>query len=90
MKVENGIVFPDPQSYPRPASTREDAIEIFRTLDQQGLTCSLSSARGEYIVRVNVDGLTADAVTKAIKAVQSAALSDDIQIQFDREYLTIR
>lgn len=90
MKVENGVIFPDPQPYPRPALTRDIAIDIFRVLDQQGLSCALSSSRGEYVVRLDVNGLTADAVTKAIGAVKSAVLDDDIQIQFDREYLTIR
>jgi hypothetical protein len=90
VEIENGVVFPEPQSYPRPALTREDAITIFRTLDEQDLSCTLSNARGEFVVRVHVDGLTADAVTKAIGAVESAVFNDDIHIQFDREYLTIR
>ncbi|MCW2987246.1 MAG: hypothetical protein JWM24_184 [Solirubrobacterales bacterium] len=90
MKVENGVIFPDPQPYPRPTLTREDAINIFRALDEQGLSCTLSSARGAYVVRLDVDGLTADVVTNAIGKVQSVVLNDDIHIQFDREYLTIR
>lgn len=72
--------------------TREEAIEVFRTLDQQGLAVSLSSGGGDdYQVEIRVEGLSGDQVTAAIAAIkQTLSFAEDASIQFDSRFLVVR
>ncbi len=91
MKVENGVVFPDPQSYPLPTLNRETAINIFRALDEAGFTPALSVlGKGTYVIQLHIDGFSPDLLTKAFKTVELAADPNDVVIRVESEYLVAR
>jgi hypothetical protein len=70
--------------------TREEAIELFRVLDQQGIACALSGGR-EYQVSFDADGMSGDQVTEAITAIkQTLSFAEDAKISFSNSYLLVR
>lgn len=69
--------------------SREEAIEVLRVLDNQGIRCTLSAGE-DYIVRFDPEGISGDDMTKAISAIKNAiAFDEDIRIQFASGYLTV-
>ncbi len=72
------VVFPIPQPYPRPTMTREEAINMFRELDEAGFLPALSvMGKGEYLVQLHLEGMRTTFLKKAMQIMDRSGDPDE-------------